>query len=257
MSQLVYLVTGGIGYEATRILAKRLGRDAVILLGTRSIENGKAAIEKMRQSDPSVDFANVHPIELDVTKASSLEAAVEHVKTTYGSLHVLINNAGMFGGPSPAREMCFNVNVFGVYNTLAAFHPIMVPRLTLWLLRNMGLGTALKWHQSSKLSSTNLSNWTKLNSKRLLKTGWRPPKEARPVTRKWAADHPEIKTMMVCPGWCATDLNNYNGPRQATQGGESVVFPIFNPDLTSTGGFYRDGLVHSFNTPRPAPQDYK
>ncbi|CAK4622110.1 unnamed protein product [Aphanomyces euteiches] len=260
MSQLVYLVTGAnksIGYEATRILAKRLGRDAVILLGTRSIENGKAAIEKMRQSDPSVDFANVHPIELDVTKASSPEAAVEHVKTTYGSLHVLINNAGMFGGPSPAREMCFDVNVFGVYNTLAAFHPIT----------------------SSKLSSTNLSNWTKLNSKRLLKTGWRPPKEARPgtkpdvaspiepygtsktmviaVTRKWAADHPEIKTMMVCPGWCATDLNNNNGPRQATQGGESVVFPIFNPDLTSTGGFYRDGLVHSFNTPRPAPQDYK
>ncbi|KAG9400801.1 putative short-chain dehydrogenase/reductase [Aphanomyces cochlioides] len=74
------------------------------------------------------------------------------------------------------------------------------------------------------------------------------------VTRKWAADHPEIKTMMVCPGWCATDLNNNNGPRQATQGGESVVFPIFNPDVTSTGGFYRDGLVHSFNTPRPAPK---
>ncbi|KAH9184842.1 hypothetical protein AeNC1_013185 [Aphanomyces euteiches] len=284
MSQLVYLVTGAnksIGYEAMRILAKRLGRDAVILLGTRSIENGKAAIEKMRQSDPSVDFANVHPIELDVTKASSPEAAVEHVKTTYGSLHVLINNAGMF------EDLVLLVKCALMSMSLVCTIPSQpsIPsrsqkaRLTLWLLRNMGLGTALKWHQSSKLSSTNLSNWTKLNSKRLLKTGWRPPKEARPgtkpdvaspiepygtsktmviaVTRKWAADHPEIKTMMVCPGWCATDLNNNNGPRQATQGGESVVFPIFNPDLTSTGGFYRDGLVHSFNTPRPAPQDYK
>ncbi|CAK4116023.1 unnamed protein product [Aphanomyces euteiches] len=285
MSQLVYLVTGankGIGYEATRILAKRLGRDAVILLGTRSIENGKAAIEKMRQSDPSVDFANVHPIELDVTKASSLEAAVEHVKTTYGSLHVLINNAGMFGGPSPAREMCFNVNVFGVYNTLAAFHPIMVPNSSVnivvaseygaWNCSQMAPELQALFDKFEQLDQTKLQTLAQdwLAAAQGSTSGYKWPDVASPigpygtsktmviaVTRKWAADHPEIKTMMVCPGWCATDLNNYNGPRQATQGGESVVFPIFNPDLTSTGGFYRDGLVHSFNTPRPAPQDYK
>ncbi|KAG9400802.1 hypothetical protein AC1031_010240 [Aphanomyces cochlioides] len=122
MSQLVYLVTGankGIGYEATRILAKRLGRDAVILLGTRSII--AAAIQKMRQSDPSVDFANVHSIELDVTKASSLEAAVEHVKATYGSLHVLINNAGMFGGP------CHGVYV--ISSQLRAVHTLCMPSI--------------------------------------------------------------------------------------------------------------------------------
>ncbi|KAH9098044.1 hypothetical protein LEN26_016766 [Aphanomyces euteiches] len=50
---------------------------------------------------------------------------------------------------------------------------------------------------------------------------------AMAVGRKWAAEHPDIKTTVVCPGYCATDLNHHSGVRTAAQGAESILFPIF------------------------------
>lgn len=44
---------------------------------------------------------------------------------------------------------------------------------------------------------------------------------------------------VVCPGYCATDLNHFSGPRTAEQGGESVTWPVMN-DFES-GGFYGEG----------------
>ncbi|OQR95261.1 hypothetical protein THRCLA_22167, partial [Thraustotheca clavata] len=71
------------------------------------------------------------------------------------------------------------------------------------------------------------------------------------LTRKWAKEHsPAVHTVMVCPGYCATNLNDHVGYRSAAQGAESVLFPIFN--TTENGGFYFDGEPRDFNTPRPA-----
>ncbi|KAG9405317.1 putative short-chain dehydrogenase/reductase [Aphanomyces cochlioides] len=129
MAPQVYLVTGAnkdIGYEVVRILSERLGDQAIILLGTRSLDNGKAAIAKMQQANRSFNYTNVYPLEIDVTKSESIQAAAEFVKATYGTLHALINNAGITAYVEGV-DACFNVNVFGVHETLSAFHSIMVP----------------------------------------------------------------------------------------------------------------------------------
>ncbi|KAH9111769.1 hypothetical protein AeMF1_013793 [Aphanomyces euteiches] len=129
MAPLVHLITGankGIGYEATRLLAERLRDQAIVLLGTRSMQNGEAAIAKMKQANPSFDYANVQLVQIDVSKKESIQAAADFVKSKYGNVHVLINNAGI-DGDAEGAEMCFNVNAFGVYDTLVAFHPLMVP----------------------------------------------------------------------------------------------------------------------------------
>ncbi|CAK4086799.1 unnamed protein product [Aphanomyces euteiches] len=75
---------------------------------------------------------------------------------------------------------------------------------------------------------------------------------AMAVGRKWAAEHPDIKTTVVCPGYCATDLNHHSGVRTAAQGAESILFPIFHDELTKSGGFYNDGVELPYKATRPA-----
>jgi len=73
------------------------------------------------------------PIELDVTKAESIKAAVEAVSTaTSGLLHVLINNAAISGeGPlldtdiEVARSV-LDANVLGPLAVTQAFSPLLV-----------------------------------------------------------------------------------------------------------------------------------
>ena len=79
----------------------------------------------MKQDNPSFDYTNVHLLEIDVSKPTSIQAAADFVKKVYGYIHVLINNAGVFGR-EVGSEMCFQVNVFGVLDVLNAFRPLLV-----------------------------------------------------------------------------------------------------------------------------------
>ncbi|KAF0722227.1 hypothetical protein Ae201684_018609 [Aphanomyces euteiches] len=90
------------------------------------MQNGEAAVAKIKQANPSFDYANVQLVQIDVSKKESIQAAADFVKSKYGNVHVLINNVGI-DGDAEGAEMCFNVNIFGVYDTLVAFHPLMVP----------------------------------------------------------------------------------------------------------------------------------
>ncbi|CAK4759234.1 hypothetical protein LEN26_016668 [Aphanomyces euteiches] len=279
MAPQVYLVTGankGIGYEVVRILSERLGDQAIILLGTRSLDNGKAAIAKMQQANPSFNYANVYSLEIDVTKSESIQAAAEFVKATYGTLHALINNAGITAYVEGV-DACFNVNVFGVHKTLSAFHSIMVPNQSINIVVASEVGAWTFSTLSPELQAI-FANYSAIDipTLRELANDWKASNEGKSskqtwptvgkifgpygvsktmvlaLTRKWAQDHADMKTMMVCPGHCATDLNKHSGPRSPVQGGESVVFPIFHSEETKTGGFYRDGVEHGFNVPMPA-----
>ncbi|CAK4112627.1 unnamed protein product [Aphanomyces euteiches] len=71
------------------------------------------------------------------------------------------------------------------------------------------------------------------------------------LTRKWAFDHPDVKTVIVSPGYCATDINGHSGFTTAAEGGEHIVYPILHPEATETGGFYRESRVQSFKEARP------
>ena len=83
----VILVTGGnrgIGLEICHQLAE-LGNE--VIMGTRDLEKGKLAAEKLAM-----------PIDvqaLDVTNADHIEKLAVYLAESYGSLDVLINNAGI------------------------------------------------------------------------------------------------------------------------------------------------------------------
>ena len=83
----VVLVTGGnrgIGLEICRQLAE-LGHE--VIMGTRDLEKGKLAAEKMALP---VDVQAI-----DVTNTNHIEKLGLYLSEAYGSLDVLINNAGI------------------------------------------------------------------------------------------------------------------------------------------------------------------
>ena len=86
----VALVTGanrGIGFEIARQLARR---GIMTVLGSRSLDAGKAAAE------PLAAEGLVAPVvALDVTDLTSVRAAVAETMGLFGRVDILINNAGV------------------------------------------------------------------------------------------------------------------------------------------------------------------
>jgi NAD(P)-dependent dehydrogenase (short-subunit alcohol dehydrogenase family) len=84
---------GGIGYEAVKALLVSQ-KPYHILMGSRSLEKAKVAIEALQSEHPEATNT-VESIQLDLTSDDSIEAAFEQVKDSHGHIDVLVNNAGM------------------------------------------------------------------------------------------------------------------------------------------------------------------
>ncbi len=121
---LITGATAGIGKAAAILLANK--GHTVIAAG----RNPEALAALDRQ------FANVHPLEMDVTDSASVERAVDTVGTLLkgAALDVLVNNAG-FGCAGPLElvsdadfEAQYQTNVFGPVRVTRAFLPAMRER---------------------------------------------------------------------------------------------------------------------------------
>ncbi|GLA46570.1 hypothetical protein AnigIFM63604_010654 [Aspergillus niger] len=99
----IVLITGantGIGYQTVKALLKSDKR-YLILLGTRSLSKGEAAIDSLKTEVPE-SSSSVHPIVIDIASDESIEAASKEVEDKWGRIDTLINNAG--GWPDPFRS---------------------------------------------------------------------------------------------------------------------------------------------------------
>ena len=92
----VVFVTGGnsgIGYETVKAFLES-NKAYHILLGSRSLEKAKLAVESLHKECPGSTNI-VEAIYLDLTSDESIEKAFEQVETGPGRIDALINNAGM------------------------------------------------------------------------------------------------------------------------------------------------------------------
>ena len=92
----VALVTGGnngIGFETVKALL-RSKKSYHILLGSRSIEKGEAAIGTLKK-EVLGSRNTVELLQVDLTSDNSIEKAFKQVEASPGHVDILINNAGM------------------------------------------------------------------------------------------------------------------------------------------------------------------
>jgi NAD(P)-dependent dehydrogenase (short-subunit alcohol dehydrogenase family) len=221
MTDTIALVTGankGIGRE---IVAQLAARGMTVLLAGRNPE----------LVEPAAADLGVRPVILDVTDDASVAAAAKLVETDYGRLDVLVNNAGITGGRGndlASVQQAYDVNVFGVIRVTNAFAPLLrrsaSPRIvnvssTVGSLAFMGSpDNQLPFLLGYPTSKTALNAVTVQYARELGKEG--------------------IKVNAVCPGFCATDLNNFRGHRTPAQGAEIAVTMATIADDGPTGGFF-------------------
>ena len=239
----VALVTGankGIGLQIAKELA---ARGFTVLAGSRDLDRGESAAKTIA--------GDARALALDVTDAQSIAAAAERIRNELGRLDVLINNAAIAhtGQPGTSFEellkterpstasvaevrAVFETNVFGV---------IAVTQAMLPLLREAPAGRIV--NVSSEVGSLTLRSDPSNPYRSIQSISYVPSKTAlNAITVAFAneLETTRIKVNSACPGFTATDLNNFRGTRSVQEGArEPVRLALLGPD-GPTGTFSND-----------------
>jgi NAD(P)-dependent dehydrogenase (short-subunit alcohol dehydrogenase family) len=227
----IAVVTGayrGLGLETCRQLAE-LGYH--VLLTARREAEGRAAAERLSQGAASVTFHS-----LDITDGASATALRDHVRTSFGRLDVLVNNAGIFPDPSPgsAESSIFEAELEPIRrafetNTLGA---LRLSRLLIPLMQGNGRVVNV---------SSGMGQLSEMNG---CCPGYRLSKTAMNAVTRIFADELEgtgVKVNSVCPGWVRTDMGGPDASLDVTEGARGIVWAATLPDDGPSGGFFRHG----------------
>jgi NAD(P)-dependent dehydrogenase (short-subunit alcohol dehydrogenase family) len=125
----VALITGagsGMGRAAAELFASE---GAKIVVTDVADEGGNATVDAVRAAGGEATY-----VRADVSKWADCEAMVRHATDTYGALHVLYNNAGIFpaddGGvldtPESTWDTVMDINLKGVWLGCRAGIPAMI-----------------------------------------------------------------------------------------------------------------------------------
>jgi NAD(P)-dependent dehydrogenase (short-subunit alcohol dehydrogenase family) len=218
----VVLVTGGntgIGFETVKALCKEpTAYD--ILMGTRSLEKGEAAIASLQNEVPDT-ASTVSVVQVDIESDDSIKKAFDHVSSKYGKVDVLVNNAGasfdrnIQGGSMTIRQAfnkSWDVNVAGTQVMTVTFVPLLLkssdPRL---MFITSGVSTIADTENVTlpvlqRINGSPPAGWPKeadsIVSYRSSKTG------LNMVMREWyrILKNDGVKVWCISPGWLATGL---------------------------------------------------
>lgn len=230
------LITGAnksIGFETARQL---LQKGYYIYLGSRNLENGLEAVEKLKAEGLNA----VEVIQIDVSNDQSVkDARVELGKRTE-VLDVLINNAGISGGmPQTALgtdtdvfKEVYDTNVFGVVRATQAFIDLLKkseePRI---VNVTSGLGS---------LTLNTNPNWKYFNYKSSVYSSSKAALNMYTIVLAHELRDTNFKVNAVDPGYVATDFNNHSGPGTVEEAGERLVKCATIEADGPTGKFFSD-----------------
>ncbi|MEO7720128.1 MAG: SDR family oxidoreductase [Capsulimonas sp.] len=237
--KLVALVTGanqGIGLQ---IATELVEHGYTVLVGSRNLENGETAATSIGP--------DAYAVQLDVTDPESIAAAAERIKSEFGRLDVLVNNAAISHAGKPGRSLedmmkaskasaasldevraVFETNVFGV---------IAVTQAMLPLLREAPAARIV--NVSSGVGSLTLNSDPAFPYRAGFGVVYAASKTAlNAVTLSFAIEleSTNIKVNAVSPGFTATALNNFEGTETIEQGARAPIRVALDVD-GPTGSF--------------------
>ncbi|MCP9235554.1 SDR family oxidoreductase [Lewinella sp. JB7] len=223
----IAVVTGanrGLGHEVVRQLA---GRGYRVILTSRS-DSGEEAARLLQQGGLDVSFH-----QLDVADSQSINECVQYLRERFGTIDVLINNAGIHYDTHQSTltadfgivNEAWQVNALGPWKLSKALYP---------LLRKGGGGRIVN---VSSASGSFVESWPGTPAYAVTKAA------LNMLTVKLAADVRKDKILVnaVCPGWTRTDMGGADAPRDVEEGARSIVWAAELDDDGPSGGFYRDG----------------
>ncbi|KAJ4292721.1 hypothetical protein N0V90_009384 [Kalmusia sp. IMI 367209] len=230
---LITGANGGIGFE----LAAQLLSDASkhILVGSRSIEKGEAAVKDLQSRNlPGI----VDLVQIDVSDEDSILAAANQVEATYGRLDALVNNAAIASRPGytffQGMIECFRTNVAGPYATVEAFAPLLAKSSKTPRIINVSSGAG---SIGLRLDPNNPFYEMKGDQYRVSKSALNMVNACQAVEygrKGW-------KVFLFCPGFTASNLGPHNkienGAKPTSEGARPMV-GILNGERDAEHGGY-------------------
>ena len=224
----IALVTGanqGVGFQVAKEL---VANGHKVFIGSRNLKRGEAAAEEIGEG--------AVPLQLDVTDRASIAAAAERIRTEFGHLDLLVNNAAISNtrmqqlglslreyaqitlasnaSLDEVREV-WETNVFGVLAVYQAMLPLL--------------------HQSEDARIVNVSSGVgslatnadpAFPYRTFYSVGYSASKTAlNAITLAMMVEleSTKIKINLVSPGFTRTNLNGYEGMELLEEGSREVV----------------------------------
>ena len=220
----ITLITGankGLGRETARRLLE-VGH--TVLVGARDAERGRRTAGEL-----GAVF-----LEIDSTSDASVAAAAERVRSEYGRLGVLVNNAGTAEPRIGAADLAadeavqgFGINVFGPIRVTHAFLPLLRasdnPRIV-----NVSSGAG---SFARILAPGTVENAVTLPIYPATKAA------LTMLTVQYARALDGILVNAADPGFTGTDFNNNRGTQTVTEGTDAIVRLSTLPKDGPTGTF--------------------
>lgn len=131
-SEKVAVITGGASGVGRAIAARLAGEGAKVVIADVDAESISRTRDELASQGLTIDG-----MEVDVTRAESVDALARRVFADYGNVHLLFNNAGVgikeakrriWTIPEKDWQWTYAVNVLGVTNGIRAFVPTMLER---------------------------------------------------------------------------------------------------------------------------------
>lgn len=235
MEKQVAVITGsykGLGLEIAKKLAQ-IGNIQVII-SSRNESKGLETQQSFQKQGLEVDYH-----QLDISSDRSVTAFTEYIRSKYGRVEILVNNAGVNPYKQPEESSVltakpeivlstFDINTVGVLRITQAMIPFMKER-------NYGRIVNVSTEMAS-LSQITGDFYPPAPSYRLSKIG------LNGLTCSLAKElqNTNILVNSYSPGWMKTDMGGENAPYTVEEGAETAVYLAMLPDGGFQGGFFAE-----------------
>jgi NAD(P)-dependent dehydrogenase (short-subunit alcohol dehydrogenase family) len=230
------LVTGAnksIGFEVARQLVQK---GVYVYLGSRNLENGIAAANKLKAEG----LSNVEAIQLDVTDDESVKNARTEIGKKTKALDILINNAGIFGGyPQAALDStidqfktAYDANVYGVVRVTQAFIDLLKKSSEPRIVNVSSSQGSITLHSDPSYKYYDYKGAVYLSSKSAM--------NMYTVVLAYELRDSNFKVNAVCPGYTKTDFNGHRGPGSVENAGMRIIKYALIDKSGPTGKFFSE-----------------